>query len=66
MSKVKKIIAVILATLMLMSVSVFSSSAAVNAPEFKVTLVSETATTVVVAGFCHSCCKADGVYNFCL
>lgn len=48
MSKVKKIIAVVLATLMLMSVGVFSSSAATTAPEFKVTLVSETATTVVV------------------
>ncbi len=48
MSMVKKIIAVFLAALMMMSVSAFSVSAATAAPEFKVTLVSETDTTVVV------------------
>lgn len=48
MSMVKKIIAVFLAALMMMSVSAFSVSAATVAPEFKVTLVSETDSTVVV------------------
>ena len=48
MSKFKKIIAVFLAALMMMSVSAFSVSAATTAPEFKVTLVSEKSTTVVV------------------
>lgn len=48
MRKIKKIVAVILATLMLMSVAVFSASAAPTAPEFKVSLVSETDNKVVV------------------
>lgn len=48
MRKIKKIVAVVLATLMLMSVAVFSASAAPTAPEFKVSLVSETDKTVVV------------------
>lgn len=48
MRKIKKIIAVVLATLMMMSVAVISASAAPKAPEFKVSLVSETDRTVVV------------------
>lgn len=48
MRKIKKIVAVVLATLMMMSVAVISASAAPTAPEFKVSLVSENAKTAVI------------------
>lgn len=49
MSKIKKILAVVLAVIMVMPIAMFSASAATPAaPEFKVSLVSETTSTVVV------------------
>lgn len=49
MSKIKKILAVVLTVIMVMPIAMFSASAATPAaPEFKVSLVSETASTVVV------------------
>lgn len=49
MRKIKKLIAVILATMIMMSVASFSMSAsAATAPEFSVTLVSENASTAVI------------------
>lgn len=49
MSKIRKILAVVLTVLMVMPLAAFSASAATtNAPEFKVTLVSETDKNVVV------------------
>lgn len=47
MRTVKKLLATVLAVLTIFSVCVFSASA-VSAPEFKVTLVSETATTATI------------------
>lgn len=49
MSKIKKILATVLVVLMVMPLAAFSASAAApSAPEFKVTLVSETDKEVVV------------------
>ena len=49
MCKIKKILAVVLTVIMVMPIAMFSASAATPAaPEFKVSLVSETASTVVV------------------
>ena len=49
MSKIKKILAVVLTVIMVMPIAMFSASAETPAaPEFKVSLVSETASTVVV------------------
>lgn len=49
MSRIKKILAVVLTVIMVMPLAMFSASAATpEAPEFKVSLVSETASTVVV------------------
>ena len=49
MSKIKKILAVVLTVIMVMPIAMFSASAATPAaPEFTLSLVSETTSTVVV------------------